>query len=96
MILEPAAAAGLINFMMFSFDARQADEGRSFLAKKGGGNRLGEKVYDERVEMWADPWDPQATVLPLPWRPAQPAVSKARSSGRPIAAPWTSISRVMP
>ncbi len=63
-ILEPAAAAGLINFMMFSFDARQADEGRSFLAKKGGGNRLGEKVYDERVEMWADPWDPQATVLP--------------------------------
>ena len=51
MILEPAASAGLINFMMFSFDAREADEGRSFLSKKGGGNRLGEKVFDERVNM---------------------------------------------
>jgi len=63
-ILEPSAAAGLINFMMFSFDARQADEGRSFLAKKGGGNKIGEKVFDERVEMWADPWDPRAAVVP--------------------------------
>jgi predicted Zn-dependent protease len=41
-IMEPAATAGLISFMMFGFDARQADEGRSFLSKKGGGNKLGE------------------------------------------------------
>ena len=27
------------------FDARQADEGRSFLSKKGGGNKIGEQVY---------------------------------------------------
>src|SRR5690606_18338842 len=33
-IMEPAASAGLISFMMFGFDARQADEGRSFLSKK--------------------------------------------------------------
>ena len=45
-ILEPAAAAGLISFMMFGFDARQADEGRSFLAKKGGGSKMGEQVFD--------------------------------------------------
>lgn len=63
-ILEPAAAAGLISFMMFFFDARQADEGRSFLSKKGGGNKLGEQVYDPRVSIWADPWDPEAAVLP--------------------------------
>jgi len=63
-ILEPAAAAGLISFMMFGFDARQADEGRSFLTKKGGGNRVGEKVYDERVSIHADPWDPESAVLP--------------------------------
>jgi len=30
-ILEPAASAGLISFMMQGFDARSADEGRSFL-----------------------------------------------------------------
>ncbi|KWS02816.1 TldD/PmbA family protein [Lysobacter capsici] len=63
-ILEPAAAAGLISFMMNFFDARQADEGRSFLSKKGGGNKLGELVYDPRVNISADPWDPRASVLP--------------------------------
>ncbi|MBS0514800.1 MAG: TldD/PmbA family protein [Proteobacteria bacterium] len=63
-IMEPAATAGLISFMMFGFDARQADEGRSFLSKKGGGNKLGEKMFDERVTIYADPWDEHAAVLP--------------------------------
>lgn len=63
-ILEPAAAAGLISFMMNFFDARSADEGRSFLSKKGGGNKLGELVYDPRVNLHSDPWHPEAPVLP--------------------------------
>ncbi len=63
-IMEPAATAGLISFMMFGFDARQADEGRSFLSKKGGGNKLGEKLFDDRVTLYADPWDAEAAVLP--------------------------------
>jgi len=63
-IMEPAATAGLISFMMFGFDARQSDEGRSFLSKKGGGNKVGEKVFDERVNIYADPWDAQAAVVP--------------------------------
>ena len=63
-ILEPAASAGLISFMMFGFDARQADEGRSFLTKKGGGNKLGEQVFDQRVSIHADPWDANAAVMP--------------------------------
>lgn len=63
-ILEPAAAAGLISFMMFGFDARQADEGRSFLTKKGGGNKIGEQVFDKRVSIHTDPWDSRAPVLP--------------------------------
>jgi predicted Zn-dependent protease len=63
-IMEPAATAGLISFMMYGFDARQADEGRSFLSKKGGGNKLGEKLFDERVTIYADPWDENAAVLP--------------------------------
>ncbi|KAF1712278.1 peptidase C69 [Pseudoxanthomonas kalamensis DSM 18571] len=63
-VLEPAAVAGLISFMMNFFDARQADEGRSFLSKKGGGNKLGEQVYDPQVNIYADPWDPVAPVLP--------------------------------
>jgi predicted Zn-dependent protease len=50
--------------MLFSFDARRADEGRSFLSKKGGGNRLGEQLFDPRVSIHADPWDPAVPVLP--------------------------------
>ncbi|MDP1026747.1 TldD/PmbA family protein [Sphingomonas sp. KR1UV-12] len=64
-ILEPAAAAGLVGFMINFFGAREADEGRSFLSKKGGGNKIGEQVYDPRVNMWVDPWD--ASVPVLPW-----------------------------
>ncbi len=57
-ILEPAAVADLVSFMAWFMDARSADEGRSFLAKKGGGTRLGEKMFDERVTITSDPRDP--------------------------------------
>jgi predicted Zn-dependent protease len=63
-ILEPAATSEIIGRMFGAFDARQADEGRSFLSKKGGGNRLGEKLFDEQVNIWADPWNEEVPVLP--------------------------------
>jgi predicted Zn-dependent protease len=63
-ILEPAASADLLTYMLRGFDAREADEGRSFMTKKGGGNKLGEKIFDERVTLYSDPWDPAAAVLP--------------------------------
>ncbi|GAB3418363.1 TldD/PmbA family protein [Massilia agilis] len=63
-ILEPAATSELLGRMFGAFDARRADEGRSFLSKKGGGNRLGEKLFDEQVNVWTDPWNPDVPVLP--------------------------------
>jgi predicted Zn-dependent protease len=63
-ILEPAPAGELLGRMFGRFDARNADEGRSFLSKKGGGNRLGEKLFDEQVTVWADPWDKDVPVQP--------------------------------
>ncbi|WP_041258371.1 TldD/PmbA family protein [Fibrella aestuarina] len=54
-ILEPTAASDLLNGLFFALDARNADEGRSFLSKKGGGTRLGEKLFDERVTIYTDP-----------------------------------------
>ena len=54
-ILEPAASVDLLRNMMGSMDGRSADEGRSFLSKKGGGTRLGEKLFDERVTIYSDP-----------------------------------------
>jgi len=63
-ILEPAATSDLLGYMLSGFDARQTDEGRSFLSKKGGASRLGDKLFDQQVNIWADPWNPDAPVLP--------------------------------
>jgi predicted Zn-dependent protease len=57
-ILEPAAAAVLMERIFFGLDARQADEGRSFLSKPGGKSKLGEKLVDERVTIYSDPLHP--------------------------------------
>ncbi|NND24746.1 MAG: TldD/PmbA family protein [Flavobacteriaceae bacterium] len=57
-ILEPAASIGLLNNMFRSFNARTADEGRSFMSKEGGGTKLGEKIVDERINVWSDPLHP--------------------------------------
>jgi predicted Zn-dependent protease len=64
-ILEPAAASELLGNMFFNMGARQADEGRSFLSKKGGGTKLGEKLLDERVNIYTDPFN--ADVPASPW-----------------------------
>ena len=54
-ILEPTAVNNIVQLMTFAFDARQADEGRSFFSKQGGGNKIGEKFVDERVTIVTDP-----------------------------------------
>jgi predicted Zn-dependent protease len=62
-ILEPAALADLLAFMIFSADARQADEGRSFFSKKGGGNRIGEQILGEKAQIYSDPTHPLAPAV---------------------------------
>jgi len=57
-ILEPAASIGLLNRMFGALNARTADEGRSFMSKEGGGTKLGEKIVDERINIWSDPQHP--------------------------------------
>ncbi len=57
-ILEPAAAIGLLRRMFWNLNARSADEGRSFMSKKGGGTKLGEQIVDKRVNLYSDPFHP--------------------------------------
>ena len=57
-ILEPLAASDMITNMFRGFDARSADEGRSFMSKKGGGTRLGEQLFNEQVTIYSDPMNP--------------------------------------
>jgi predicted Zn-dependent protease len=56
-ILEPAAASDLLGNMASALDARTADEGRSFMSKEGG-TKLGDKIVDERVNIYSDPLHP--------------------------------------
>lgn len=57
-ILEPAAGIVLLEQLYNGLDLRSADEGRSFLSKAGGGTKLGDKLVDERVNIYSDPSHP--------------------------------------
>ena len=57
-ILEAQAVADLLSGFAFSFDARSAEEGRSAFSAPGGKTKLGEKVFDERINIYSDPWHP--------------------------------------
>ena len=54
-ILEPMAVSVLLENLIGGLDARSADEGRSFLSLPGGKTKLGEKMVDERVNIFSDP-----------------------------------------
>lgn len=64
-IMEPTAAVELLQPLVFSLNARNADEGRSPLSKAGGGTKLGEKLVDEAVSIRSDPGN--ADVPTSPW-----------------------------
>ncbi len=57
-ILEPQATADLLGNFGFSFNARSAEEGRSVFSAPGGKTRVGEKIFDDRINIFSDPWNP--------------------------------------
>ena len=52
-ILEPLAVADLLNTLRF--DARSAEEGRSVFSAPEGKTQVGQKIFDERVNLYTDP-----------------------------------------
>ncbi|HYL75229.1 MAG TPA: metallopeptidase TldD-related protein [Bryobacteraceae bacterium] len=66
-ILEPAAVSDLIGYMGFGFGARGAEQGQSFLSKKGGKageTLLGEKLFPEHITLRSDPFNPKFAASP--------------------------------
>ena len=73
-IMEPAATVQLLSNMFGNMNQRGADEGRSFLSKKPAEgeeavegaptNRLGEKMFDERITIYSDPANPDCPTAP--------------------------------
>ncbi len=64
-ILEPAAVADMVWYLLYNFTAREADEGRSFLSLPDGKNRLGEALVSPKVNIWSDPALPEIPAFPL-------------------------------
>lgn len=59
-VLEPTAVGNLVQLLGFAFNARNAEEGRSFFSRAGGGTKIGERVVDPRVTLTTDPHDERA------------------------------------
>jgi predicted Zn-dependent protease len=64
-ILESQAVADLLGFLTSSFDARNADEGRSAYAGKDGKTRVGEALFSERLNLYSDPMHAEMPAAPV-------------------------------
>jgi predicted Zn-dependent protease len=64
-ILEPQAVSDLLGFLTGAFDARSAEEGRSAFSAKAGKTRLGDAMFNDRINIYSDP-----AHLELPAAPA--------------------------
>jgi len=63
-VLEPQAVSDLIGFLIGSFDARTADEGRSAFSGKEGKTRVGETLFNDRLNLYSDPMHPDLPSAP--------------------------------
>lgn len=64
-IMEPQAVGDICQLIGFYADARATDEGRSPFVKQGGGTKIGEKILDPRITIYADPHDAMVRAQPF-------------------------------
>ncbi|HEY8549024.1 MAG TPA: TldD/PmbA family protein [Vicinamibacterales bacterium] len=65
-ILEPRPAARLLSLMLQAFDARAAEEGRSFMSgKERGQTRLGEKLFGDNFTLRSEIGHPLLRQTPV-------------------------------
>ena len=65
---DPRAASGVGSDWLphRRFDARTADEGRSAFSAKDGKTRLGETMFNERLNLYSDPKHAELPAAPAP------------------------------
>ena len=63
-VLEPTAAGDLVRLITSGFSARNTDEGRTFLSKRGGGNLVGEKLFPDHITLRSNPFDWRQPAAP--------------------------------
>jgi predicted Zn-dependent protease len=54
-VLEPSAVADMLQQVIWSLDAREAEEGRSAFSRADGKTALGETLFSPKVHIYSDP-----------------------------------------
>jgi predicted Zn-dependent protease len=54
-VLPPSAVSDLMIYLYWTMEARDADEGRNVFARKGGGNRVGDRLAELPLTLRSDP-----------------------------------------
>jgi predicted Zn-dependent protease len=64
-ILPPSAVSDLMIYLYWTMEARDADEGRNVFARKGGGNRTGDRLAALPLTLRSDPAEPGLECAPF-------------------------------
>lgn len=64
-ILDGAAVSDILDNLINYMNKRNADEGRSFFSEKGKGNKIGQKLFNEKVNIYSNPQDTLAPSSPF-------------------------------
>jgi predicted Zn-dependent protease len=64
-ILDNSAASDMLNNMIRYMSIRSADEGRSFFSENSNGNKIGQKLVSEKVDIYSDPQNELAPSAPF-------------------------------
>jgi len=67
-ILEPQAVCDLFEHVMYSISREGAESGDGpFASARKGFSKIGERVFDDRITVSADPMDPDLGFVPFDW-----------------------------
>jgi predicted Zn-dependent protease len=64
-LLPPSATSDLMIYLYWTMQARDADEGRSVFARRGGGNRTGDRLAELPLTLRSDPEAPGLEAAPF-------------------------------
>jgi predicted Zn-dependent protease len=64
-LLPPSATSDLMIYLYWTMQARDADEGRSVFARRGGGNRTGDRLAELPLTLRSDPDAPGLEAAPF-------------------------------
>ncbi|WP_369256499.1 metallopeptidase TldD-related protein [Geodermatophilus amargosae] len=64
-LLPPSAVSDLMIYAYWTMEARDADEGRNVYARKGGGNRIGDRLAELPLTLRSDPAAPGLETAPF-------------------------------